>query len=387
MKIGETANIAARIEHAFQAASTTTGTSFDYLVRTARRESGFDIDAKAETSSASGLFQFIESTWLETVKDAGARHGLGQYADKIELTASGKPYVEDPDLRREILALRDNVEVASRLAGEFTRKNAEYLTDAIGRSPSDGELYIAHFLGAHGAERLITLAESAPGTRADRIFSEQAQANRAIFYNKDGSARTIDEVYGALVRQHAPDATRLAAAEGGHPSAPSAREEQLTDFALGFGSAPGGGNPASRVLSAWSATAEASSPFHALFQNRAQAVADGLGASFLDAYRVQEAAQETAFAASAPAAPAVDDGLFSAPRLVGVPRSRPLAHVESGTGPYHQGASAFVETALGSTLAPGSSAPAQQRTKEPLNLTAFLRYQPYQEPEEVLPPI
>ncbi|NRG18158.1 lytic transglycosylase domain-containing protein [Rhizobiales bacterium] len=386
MKIGETASIAARIEHAFQAASTTTGTSFDYLVRTARRESGFDIDAKAETSSASGLFQFIESTWLETVKDAGARHGLGQYADKIELTASGKPYVEDPDLRREILALRDNVEVASRLAGEFTRKNAEYLTATIGRAPSDGELYIAHFLGAHGAERLITLAESAPDTRADRIFSEQARANRAIFYNKDGSARTIDEVYGVLVRQHAPDATRLAAAREGHVSAPAAREEQFTDFALGFGAAPGDGNPASRVLSAWSATAEASSPFHALFQNRAQAVADGLGASFLDAYHVQEAAQETAFFGSAPAVSSADERSFSTLRPVGVPRSRPLAGLESGAGPYHQGAAVFVENVLGPTNAHASTL-AQQPTKKPLNLTAFLRYEPYREPEEILPPI
>ncbi|WP_202395806.1 lytic transglycosylase domain-containing protein [Stappia sediminis] len=386
MKIGETASIAARIEHAFQAASTTTGTSFDYLVRTARRESGFDADAKAETSSASGLFQFIESTWLETVRDSGARHGLGHYAEKIKLTASGKPYVEDAGLRREILALRDNVEIASRLAGEFTRKNADYLKEAIGRPPSDGELYIAHFLGAHGAERLINLAEYAPDTPADRIFSDQARANKAIFYNKDGSARTIDEVYGALIRQHAPSSTQLAFAGGGQTPVPVARDEKAADFALGFGAAANGGNPASRVLSGWSATNKASSPFHALFQNRSDVAAGGFGAGFFDAYRVQEAAQDPAFAAPVSAATTTEGRATSVRNSAGVPRSRPLEHVGSVPISIRESARAFAGRPLDLTQAPEVAA-TLRLVDGPLNLTTFLRYQPYREPEEILPPV
>ncbi|MDN3719678.1 transglycosylase SLT domain-containing protein [Roseibium salinum] len=76
MQVADTTSIASRIELAFQSASSSTGTSFDYLVKTAARESAFNPTAKARTSSATGLFQFIESTWLETMKEAGPRHGL-----------------------------------------------------------------------------------------------------------------------------------------------------------------------------------------------------------------------------------------------------------------------------------------------------------------------
>ncbi|MCX2722320.1 transglycosylase SLT domain-containing protein [Roseibium salinum] len=60
MQVADTTSIASRIELAFQSASSSTGTSFDYLVKTAARESAFNPTAKARTSSATGLFQFIE---------------------------------------------------------------------------------------------------------------------------------------------------------------------------------------------------------------------------------------------------------------------------------------------------------------------------------------
>eukprot|EP00873_Tetraselmis_striata_P008407 jgi/Tetstr1/428671/TSEL_018659.t1 len=170
MKVGDPSSIASRIEQAFQSASTTTGASFEYLVKTAQRESNFDEDAKARTSSASGLFQFIESTWLETMKQSGHKHGLGKYADQIERSPGGRYKVADPAMRREILALRDNAEIASMMAGELTQKNADYLTRKLGRQPNEGELYIAHFLGAGGANKLIRLAETQPTLAADRVF-------------------------------------------------------------------------------------------------------------------------------------------------------------------------------------------------------------------------
>ncbi len=89
MRVADTASIASRIELAFQSASTSTGTSFDYLVKTAARESSFNPTAKARTSSATGLFQFIESTWLETMKEAGPKHGLEKYSDQIQRSKSG----------------------------------------------------------------------------------------------------------------------------------------------------------------------------------------------------------------------------------------------------------------------------------------------------------
>ena len=52
---------------AIRQAASETGTDFDYLWRTAKRESGLDPSARASTSSATGLFQFTNQTWLSMV--------------------------------------------------------------------------------------------------------------------------------------------------------------------------------------------------------------------------------------------------------------------------------------------------------------------------------
>ncbi len=212
MRVADTASIASRIELAFQSASTSTGTSFDYLVKTAARESSFNPTAKAKTSSATGLFQFIESTWLETMKEAGPRHGLEKYSDQIQRTKSGKYYVKDADMRREILDLRKDPEISSMMAGALTQKNSQYMERRIGREPSDGELYMAHFLGAHGASKLIETAQANPDMRADKVFSTQARANKPIFYHPNGKARSMQEVYEVIVSKH--DAVTMIAEAG-----------------------------------------------------------------------------------------------------------------------------------------------------------------------------
>ncbi len=94
---------------AIRQAAQATGTSFQYLLATARVESGLDPQAGAATSSARGLFQFVEQTWLGTMKQSGAALGYGRYADAITRTASGRYEVADPAMRREILKLRGGV--------------------------------------------------------------------------------------------------------------------------------------------------------------------------------------------------------------------------------------------------------------------------------------
>ena len=74
---------------ALETASSCTGTQFDYLYKTALRESGLKTAVKATTFSASGLFQFIEQTWFETFKQADPKHGLGGYADDISRDRDG----------------------------------------------------------------------------------------------------------------------------------------------------------------------------------------------------------------------------------------------------------------------------------------------------------
>ncbi len=191
-----------RIETALRRASRATGTDFDYLLKTAQRESAFKPGAKAKTSSAAGLFQFIEQTWLATLKEAGPRHGLGQVADAIIRTPSGKYAVSDPATRNAILALRFDPKLSALMAGEFTRNNARVLEASIGRKPSDGELYIGHFLGASNASRLINLARSDPHGPAAPNFARAAKSNKAIFYTASGQARTNLQVYRNLTRHY-----------------------------------------------------------------------------------------------------------------------------------------------------------------------------------------
>lgn len=185
-----------------------TGAGFDYLLKTAQRESSLEPDAKAKTSSATGLFQFIEQTWLSMVKQEGPKQGLSSYADAISET-SGRLTVADPAAREKILELRKDPQVAAVMAGALTQKNREQLTGALGRQPHAGELYMAHVLGARGASDLIKTATSDPARSAAKDFPEAAAANRGIFFDKTGRARSAQEVYGVLAASHAN--TQLAA--------------------------------------------------------------------------------------------------------------------------------------------------------------------------------
>lgn len=185
-----------------------TGAGFDYLLKTAQRESSLEPDAKAKTSSATGLFQFIEQTWLAMVKQEGPRQGLSQYADAIS-ESGGRLSVSDPAARERILQLRNDPQVAAVMAGALTQKNRDQLAGALGRQPQAGELYMAHVLGARGASDLIRAAASDPSRVAARDFPEAAAANRSIFYDKAGRARSIQEVYGVLAASHA--STQVAA--------------------------------------------------------------------------------------------------------------------------------------------------------------------------------
>ena len=152
----------AKIAGSIKQAASTTGASFEYLLATAKMESNFNPKAAASTSSARGLFQFIDQTWLGTVKEAGAHLGYGKYADAITKNPSGSYSVSDPDARAAIMKLRDDPDAASSMAAVLTQSNSFKLTGKIGRRPTDAELYMAHFMGVGGAGKLIQNAEDNP---------------------------------------------------------------------------------------------------------------------------------------------------------------------------------------------------------------------------------
>lgn len=221
------------VSTAIQRASAATGADFSYLMRTAMRESSLDPGAKAPTSSAAGLFQFIEQTWLGMIKQHGKTYGLDRYADAISQSSSGRYTVADRQIRRDILALRFDPQMASIMAGELTRESQDALTRALGRPPSQPELYAAHFMGAEGALDLIRSAQ-----RGDRNaaleFPDEARANRSIFYDRSGRARSSAEVLAQLGSKHGADVGSLMAHAGGAAKA-GLRPAYETDDLSGAG--------------------------------------------------------------------------------------------------------------------------------------------------------
>ena len=177
------------VEQAIQRASQATGVDFSFLMKTAKRESGFNPGAKAGSSSAAGLFQFVEQTWLSTLKQHGAKHGYARYADLINKGSDGHYHVPGGDeARRAVMDLRMDPHAASLMAGELTSDSAAYLKGRTGRDPTAGELYAAHFLGPQGSAKLIEAAQKQPGATAAHLFPDAAHANKAIFY-PGGQAR------------------------------------------------------------------------------------------------------------------------------------------------------------------------------------------------------
>ncbi len=192
------ANAAPQITGAIQQAARSSGISFEYLLTTAKIESNLNPAAQASTSSAKGMYQFIEQTWLATMKAGGAANGYGRYADAITRTADGHYEVADADTRAAIMQLRSDPAASATMAGAFTRANATQLQAAIGRAPTESELYIAHFLGSDGARKLIAAASAQPRANAADMFPQAAAANRSIFYDSAGHARSASDVYNKL---------------------------------------------------------------------------------------------------------------------------------------------------------------------------------------------
>ena len=201
MPIQRTSSVPIKVHNAINLASRRTNTSFDYLLNTAKRESSFKTHAKSSSSSAAGLFQFVEGTWLKVVKEDGDRLGLSNVAKNIHKTSSGRYYVPNRGQRREILDLRHDAETSALVAAAFTEQNERYVRRRIGRTPSDGELYLAHFLGPGSAAKMINLSEQRPDSPANRYFPAAAKYNKSIFYSH-GKPRSLSEVHKILISSH-----------------------------------------------------------------------------------------------------------------------------------------------------------------------------------------
>jgi hypothetical protein len=243
------------VEAAIADAARATSVDFDYLLAQAEVESAMNPEARAATSSATGLYQFIDSTWLDTMKRHGARFGLAHIADQIAVTASGSAYVPDAGQREAILALRSNPQIAALMAAGLAEDNRAHLMPILGRQPSHGELYLAHFLGAGGAGRFLSELQADPGQNAAALFARPAAANRGIFYASDGSPRSLAQVMGVIegkigrALDRASDGRAVQFARADYPAPPSGAGFQRAPYLIADEAVFGPGMPAALTQS------------------------------------------------------------------------------------------------------------------------------------------
>lgn len=218
-------------------ASQTTSTDFGLLMAQAQRESGFRADAKSSSSSAAGLFQFVDSTWLDMVHRFGGKYGVGDLAQQITQTSSGKLTVANSSTRQKILDLRSDPTLSAELAAEYAKQNQTELQQSLGRPLSRGDLYMAHFLGAGGAAEFLKALDNKGSTIAAKLLPDAAAANPSIFYDASGRAKTVGEIYAAVAGKIEKDADAFGGdATGTSTSSFTMAQAQSDLFSLGTSS-------------------------------------------------------------------------------------------------------------------------------------------------------
>ncbi|MES2444473.1 MAG: lytic transglycosylase domain-containing protein [Pseudomonadota bacterium] len=233
MGVSSVAN-SANIQSAIAVASRRTGIDFNYLLGQAQVESGLRANARAGTSSASGLYQFIDQSWLGVVKAHGGEHGMGWAADSIKQTSSGRYVVSDPATRRAILDLRNDPTAASLMAAEHASDNKDALETSLNRPATGTDLYMAHFLGLGGARSFLGAMDANPNRSGASMFPAAARANRNIFYNAGGQPRTLSDIYSRFSDRLDQGAQSVGAtgSASGAPESFSAAQAQWSSQAL-----------------------------------------------------------------------------------------------------------------------------------------------------------
>jgi hypothetical protein len=196
-------------------AAQVTGVDATYMLALADKESTFSHRVKAPTSSAVGLYQFLEGTWLEVLNEHAAKHGFTAGADAITVVA-GRPTVTDPENRRWILSLREDPYLSALMAGELVKKTQDRLAQERKGKVGKGELYLAHLLGSAGASRLLKLVDERPQENAAKAFQAAAKANKSVFYAGGGKKKkeaTVAEVHARISELIESRVTRYASAK------------------------------------------------------------------------------------------------------------------------------------------------------------------------------
>ena len=194
MNVEQVASRTDQVTTIIQRAAQNNQQDFNFMLAQARIESGLNPAAKAKTSSAAGLYQFTSGTWMDLVKRHGDKVGLDESA---RLLRSGNiTSIEKSDL----LAKRHDPALSSELAARFAIENAQTLQRSGHEKVGAAELYIAHFLGPHGANTFLNGLKTQPDAPAAQALPQAANANTQIFYS-GGKPRSYADIFGQLQKK------------------------------------------------------------------------------------------------------------------------------------------------------------------------------------------
>jgi len=182
---------------AIDTAARQTKVSANYLLALARQESGCNSHARANGSTAVGMFQFVENTWLVSMHEHGARYGHAELARAITVGRDGRARVAERTTRARILQMRTDPQLSAYLAAELARSNAKYILAARQRPLAPTDLYLAHFLGAQGALTFLAELDSRPQTDAYQLLPVAAKSNPSVFFvgGDQRNPRSVLEIY------------------------------------------------------------------------------------------------------------------------------------------------------------------------------------------------
>ena len=203
-RAGRALTIPTQAAAAIRLSALTTGADFAYMMKLAYAESTFDPEAGAPTSTAKGLYQFIEDTWVQTISRYGSEHGMGvlsrHFTVQPDMNGTMVGRSENPWMRIASLGLRDQPQLAGLMSAELQLHNEFLIECALGRDLDDAELYMGHFMGHDAAYQFLRTYDSAPQTNAAAAFPAAARANEGVFYSS-GASRSMAGVVELFERK------------------------------------------------------------------------------------------------------------------------------------------------------------------------------------------
>lgn len=170
----------AAIINIIKQAAALTGVDPNLMLSMAYMESSLDPSARAGTSRATGLYQFLVGgkydTWGEMLSKYGNDYGIPPNASAMDPVAN------------------------AILGGEFIRQNMKAAQKVLNRPITAADIYTMHMMGSGAGPKFLANLERDPNAIAQKDFPNQAASNTGVFA-KDGRWRTYGEIYDSFQKR------------------------------------------------------------------------------------------------------------------------------------------------------------------------------------------